>query len=91
MSNDVTAAQNIVREIEHTIDVVRIRKLVHQLAQLVPDYVDPTLDITVVTYKRDKRFELVCNGEIISFGELDVLDLAIMQAQPCKIIARVEN
>lgn len=84
--DDATTAQQIVREIEHSIDVVRIRKLVHDLAQMVPGYQDPTQDITVVTYKQDKRFELVVDDEVISFGELDALDLAIVQAHPCRVV-----
>jgi hypothetical protein len=84
MNNAVTA-QNIVREIEHTIDVVRIRKLVHELAQMVPDYVDPTRNVTVIKYPKEKRFEILNEGEIISFGGLDVLDIALVQVAPCTV------
>ena len=89
--NDAQLAQHIVREIEHSIDVVHIRELAHTLAQLVPGYEDITKKLTVITYKRDKRFELFDGEHVISFGGLDALNLAIKQQAPCVIAETISR
>lgn len=91
MQSTVTQAENAVRRAEHSIDVVYLREIVRELAGLVPGYKDITQDITVVVYKTEKRFELISNDTVISFGELDALELAIVQAQPCTVVERIER